>query len=243
MAKTAAALVVGNEILTGKVEEQNVAFLARALFSAGVTLRRVVVCPDEIDVIVRDLNELRATHDAVVTSGGIGPTHDDVTVDAVAAAFGVPLARSAEVEQMIRRYWGDRTTEHHLRMANVPEGAELVRNAEVPWPTLVMDNVFVLPGVPEIFQLKLGIILARLRGDAPFTTHAVYTRCDEGTIADLLARLAADYPDVTIGSYLKWRDPDYKLKLTFDGSDAARVMRAADALVAAIPGGDLVRRE
>ncbi len=243
MAQTAAALIIGNEILTGKIQDQNVSYLARELFELGVTLRRVVVCPDEVDVIVRDLDDLRGTHDVVFTSGGIGPTHDDVTLVAVAKALGRKLIRSQEIELMIRRFFGDGTTEGHLRMADVPEGAALVRSGDAPWPTVAVDNVYVFPGVPEIFRMKFPMLKDRLRADAPFVSRAIYTGADEFEIADALGRVAAEHPNVTIGSYLRWREPDYRVKLTFDGRDPDAVERAFTAMRDAIPPDKLVRTE
>jgi molybdenum cofactor synthesis domain-containing protein len=243
MPRTAAALVIGNEILTGKIEEANVAFLAKELFALGVSLRRVVVCPDEVDVIVRDLDALRTAHDVVFTSGGVGPTHDDVTLEAVAKALGRRIVRSAEIEAMIRSYFGERTTEGHLRMADVPEGASLVRTGAMPWPTVEIENIYVFPGVPEVFRAKLPVLRDRLRADAPFHSRALYTTSDEFDIAAPLADVARAHPTVTIGSYLRWRETNYKVKLTFDGSDAAEVDRAFEAMRAAIAPDALVRVE
>ena len=135
MSRSAAALIIGNEILSGKIVDTNTTFLARMLFDLGIELRRVVVCPDEIDTIAADLSVLRATHDLVFTSGGVGPTHDDVTIEGVAASFDRPVVRSEAVENMIRHYYGDRATEAHFRMANMPEGAEMIRSSTAPWPT------------------------------------------------------------------------------------------------------------
>lgn len=241
MPKTAAALIIGNEILTGKVQEENVAFLARELFGLGVVLRRVIVCPDEMDDIVADLNELRRRHDLVVTSGGVGPTHDDITIDAVARAFGRDVVRSAEVEALIRHHYGDRVTAGHLRMANMPEGAQLVRSPELPWPTIHLENVYVLPGVPAIFRRKFDAIRPRLGGEIPFVSRAVYTLCDEGEVAALLQRLTVEHPEVAIGSYPRFRDPEYRVKITFDGRDPAVVDAAADAFVTALDPAKLVR--
>jgi molybdenum cofactor synthesis domain-containing protein len=241
MARTAAALIIGNELLTGKVQDQNLHFLARELFALGVSLRRVIVCPDEMDTIVADLDALRRTHDYVFTSGGIGPTHDDITVEAVARTFGRQVGRSPEVETMIRKFYGDRVTEAHLRLADVPEGAQLIRNASVPWPTVLIENVYVMPGVPEIFQLKFAVLRESLATDQPFVSDAVYTQCDEGELAALLQRLTREHPDVTIGSYPRWRDPDYRVKLTFDGTDPEAVHRATDALVESLPADKVVR--
>lgn len=240
MARTAAALIIGNEILTGKVQEQNVAFLAKELFALGVELRRVIVCPDVIETIVADLDALRSAHDVVFTSGGVGPTHDDVTIAAIARAFGRRVVRAAEVEALIRRYYGDRCTEEHLRMADMPEGAELVKNAEMPWPTVLVGNVYVMPGVPEIFRAKFPVLRERLREGTPFVSRAVYTKLDEGALAAVLDRIAAEHADVAIGSYLEWGEVRYKVKLTFDGKDKAAVDRAADALLAALPQDQIV---
>lgn len=244
--RTAAVLVIGNEILTGKVEEANVAHLARMLFGLGVELRRVIVCPDEIETIAADVNALRAEHDLLFTSGGVGPTHDDVTIEAIAHAFGRKVVRSGEVERLIREYHAKRdmpVTDAHLRLANVVEGARLVRNATVAWPTIVVENVFVLPGVPEIFKLKLEQLRDELATDEVFVGEAVYTRCDEGDIAALLHDLAHAHPNVTIGSYLKWRSEDYRVKITFDGRSVDEVRAAADAFVEAIGEEMFVRRE
>jgi molybdenum cofactor synthesis domain-containing protein len=241
--RTAAMLVIGNEVLTGKVTEKNVAILAKVLFELGIALRRVVICVDEIDVIARDLNELRASHDMVFTSGGVGPTHDDVTVDGVAAAFERKVVRSAEVESLIRRYHeakGEPVTDAHLRMANVFEGCRLLREAALPWPTLVLDNVYVLPGVPQIFEMKLGVLREELDEGEHFTSEAVYTQLDEGTIAQTLYDLTRDFPGVLIGSYLAFRETAYRVKVTFDGRDAERVHAAAEALRKTLPAESLV---
>ena len=136
MPRNAAALIIGNEILTGKIPEGNLHVLARELRLLGIELRRAIVCPDEIEVIADDLTALRDSHDHVFTSGGVGPTPDDVTLPAVARSFGCPLVRSPLIEGLIRGYWGDRVTEGHLRMADVPEGAELLSNPEVIWPVV-----------------------------------------------------------------------------------------------------------
>ncbi len=238
---TAAALVIGNEILSGKIEEANVALLARALRRLGVVLRRVVVVMDEVDVIAREVRELSAAHDWLFTSGGVGPTHDDVTVEAVAAAFGVPVVSAPEMETMLRAHYGERVTEGHLRMALVPQGAALEATPEITWPTIRMGNTWLLPGIPEVFRMKLEVVTAHLRKAAPsqaFVTHAVYVKMDEGVLKPLLDRVVADYPDVGVGSYPKWLDPAYKTKLTFDGRDEARVLAARDAFVALLPSGE-----
>jgi molybdenum cofactor synthesis domain-containing protein len=243
MPRTAAALIIGNEILSGKIADTNTTFLARMLFDLGIELRRVVVCPDEIETIGSDLSELRASHDIVFTSGGVGPTHDDVTIDGVAESFGRPVVRSVGTEKMIRHYYGDRATEAHFRMANMPEGAEIIRSSDAPWPTVVIENVFVLPGVPEIFELKLADLRKRLDEGCAFHSQAIYTMSDEGEIAALLERIAEDFTGVMVGSYVNLQAEDYRTKLTFDGSNPEAVAKAADMLVAELDAKVFVRRE
>ncbi|UQA62664.1 competence/damage-inducible protein A [Polyangium aurulentum] len=241
--RTAAALIIGNELLTGKIADANVLVLARALRLLGVQLKRVVMVLDDIDVIAQEVRALSSSHDWLFTSGGVGPTHDDVTIDAVALAFGAKVISSAPMEQMLRDAYGDKLTEGHLLMARIPEGARLASNAKMPWPTVVMKNVWVLPGVPEIFQAKLPLIRDELGADQPFVSHAVFTTLDEGTLKPMLDSVVAAHPDIEIGSYPRWSGLEYRTKLTFDGLDPARVQAARDAFAASLPEGAVVRVE
>lgn len=242
MSRTAAALVVGNEILAGKIEDTNSRLLARTLFELGIAFRRVVVCPDELDRITRDVRELADAHDFVFTSGGVGPTHDDITIDGVAAAFGREVVQSPEIARMVREHYGDKLTPAHLRMAHMPAGATLLRSGKLAWPTIVCENVYVLPGVPQIFAMKLDGLRELLDDGARFWNETVYTLCDEGEIADLLTELSVTYAEITVGSYLVFDEPDYRVRLTFDGSDPGRVKSAADDFVAGLAEGRLVKR-
>lgn len=241
--RTAAALVIGNELLTGKIQDANVAVLARDLFGLGVVLRRVIFCPDEVDVICRDLDALRRDHDYVFTSGGVGPTHDDVTMEAVAQAFHQRLVSSPEIEELLREYFGERCTERHLRMAELPEGAQLVTASTGRWPVVKVGNVFVLPGLPEIFRRKLPILREHLGGGVPFISKAVATRGDEGEIADLLERISDDHPAVSIGSYPRWGDDLVRVVVTFDGREPEAVDRAMAALIDALPRDQIIDSE
>ena len=243
VAVRAAFLVIGNEILTGKVVEENVPFLAKELFALGVTLARIVVCEDDEAVIAADVRALRESHDVVFTSGGVGPTHDDVTIPAVARSFGRPIVRDPALEQRIRDHFGPRTTDGHLRMAEMPEGGELVQSESMSWPVLRVENVWVLPGVPQIFRMKFEVVRARLGRADPFQTRAVFTSCDEGEIAALLASVEARFDGIRIGSYPKLGDPEYTVKVTVDGRDAAQVDRALDALLGALAHDRIVRVE
>lgn len=235
---TAAALVIGNEILSGKVEEANVAPLARLFRELGVSLRRVVTVLDDVDGIAREVAALSASHDWLVTSGGVGPTHDDVTVEGVAKAFGVPVVSDPDLEARIRAHWGSRCTEGHLRMALVPQGAVLEGEGDVRIPTVRLGNTWLLPGVPEIFRAKLPVVGSRIGAGRAFVSRAVYVQLDEGELKELLDRVVAAFADVEIGSYPKWLDPTYKTKLTFDSRDPARAAAAQAAFCAGLPAGE-----
>jgi molybdopterin-biosynthesis enzyme MoeA-like protein len=236
--KTAAALVIGNELLSGKVEEANVHVLARALWTLGIELRRVVLVLDDLDVIAREVAELARAHDWLFTSGGVGPTHDDVTVSGVARAFGVPVVEDPTLAKMLRDHYGDRITPGHLQMALVPEGSTLETHDTVRWPTIRIRNTWLMPGVPEIFRMKLAAVVQHLGGGVGFVSRAVFTKMDEGDLKALLDQVVARFPDVGVGSYPKWQDPSYKTKLTFDGRDPARVDAARDAFLALLPAGE-----
>ncbi|MBX3233043.1 MAG: competence/damage-inducible protein A [Labilithrix sp.] len=237
--KTAAVLVIGNELLSGKIEEANVVVLARALRGLGIELRRVVMVLDDVEVIAREVKELAAAHDWLVTSGGVGPTHDDVTVQAVAQAFGRKVVQDPTLASMLRDHYKERITDGHLQMALVPEGASLETHENIRWPTIRIENTWLLPGVPEIFRMKLAVVTNRIgEGCAGFLSRAVYTKMDEGDLKPLLDAVVDRFPDVGVGSYPKWQDPSYKTKLTFDGRDPLRVDAARDAFLAMLPPGE-----
>ncbi len=235
---TAAALIIGNELLSGKVEEANLVVLARTLRTLGIRLQRVVMVEDTVDVIAREVRILSETYDWLFTSGGVGPTHDDVTIEAVAKAFGVAVVSSQEMEAMLRAHYKSACTEGHLRMALMPEGAVLEVTDEIRWPTVRMNNTWVMPGIPEIFRMKLPVIIERVGRGRAYVSRAVYTKMDEGDLKPLLDAVVAAFPDVDVGSYPTWQSDKYKTKLTFDGQDELRVDAARDAFVASLPEGE-----
>lgn len=240
---TAAALVIGNELLSGKVEEANVNVLARTLRGLGIELRRVVMILDDVEEIAREVKALASAHEWLFTSGGVGPTHDDVTVLGVAKAFGVEAVEDPVLRAMLREHYKERCTEGHLRMALVPDGATLESSDEIRWPTIRFRNVWLMPGVPEIFRMKLPVIVGRIDTGTSFVSRAVFTKMDEGDLKPLLDAVVERFPDIGVGSYPKWQDPTYRTKLTFDGRDAARVDEARDAFVALLPEGEPQRLE
>lgn len=238
MSRTAAALIIGNEILSGKIQETNLVELARALRELGIDLKRVVVVTDDPVVIAKEVTALAATHDLLFTSGGVGPTHDDVTMAGIASAFGVPVVTHPTLEEMLRRHFGAKINDNHLRLALVPEGARLVSKPDSLWPVTVLENVWILPGIPEVFRKKLDIVREHLGGDTPYLSRAVYTKLDEADLAPMLNEVVAKFPDVDVGSYPAWTDKKYRTKLTFDGKDAAGIGRAVEAFLALLPEGE-----
>jgi molybdenum cofactor synthesis domain-containing protein len=235
--RTAAALIIGNEILTGKIADKNLGVLAKTLRQIGVRLERAVTVLDDVEGIAGDVRALASRYTHVFTSGGVGPTHDDLTIDAVARAFDREVVVSPELEALIRKAYGERLREGHLWMARVPAGARLVSTAEVPWPTVVVENVWVLPGVPEIFALKMRQVAEVVGVGVPFVTLAVYSTLDEGHLKPFLDEVVERFPDVDVGSYPRWTDPVVRTKLTFDGRDPVRCGEARDAFLARLPDG------
>lgn len=244
---TAALLLIGNELLSGKVQEANLSELAKLLRRLGVDFRRSVMVQDDIQTIVDEVRQLRTTHDWVFTSGGVGPTHDDVTIEAVAKAFDRRVVLDPTLEAQIRSHYGDRVRDGHLRMALVPEGCALEVTDDVPWPVVRIENTWVLPGVPEAFRRKLDVIekvWSDVAGSsAPFLSRAVFVKLDEGELMPLLEKVVTQYPAIGVGSYPKWFDPSYKTKLTFDGKNRAELDEAFNAFLALLPPDEPQRTE
>jgi len=236
-ARTAAAIIIGNEILSGKIADQNLAVLARVLRRLGVVLTRAVTIPDELDTIVHEVKGAAGTHTWVFTSGGVGPTHDDLTIEGVATAFGASVVTSAELDAKIRAAYGERMKEAHLLMARIPEGARLIQSPEIPWPAVLMRNVWVLPGVPEIFSLKMKLVESVVEASEPFESLEVFTTLDEGNLKPFLDRVVQAHPLVDVGSYPRWTDPVVRTKLTFDGKDRAACELAREDFVQSLPDG------
>lgn len=243
LVQRAAALIVGNELLSGKVAEANLVELARTLRSLGITLERVVVLPDTLPILAAEILSLSRSHDVLFTSGGVGPTHDDLTIAAVAAAFETTVVEDPTLRALILAAYRERASETHFRMALVPSGAELASGPDGTWPIAVMQNVWILPGVPEVFREKLLVVRSFLRGPSPFHSRAVFTRQEEPLIALSLDEVVRKHPEVDIGSYPRWFEPSYKTKITLDARDAERVEAALSELLALLPAESIVRVE
>jgi molybdenum cofactor synthesis domain-containing protein len=239
MAKTAGILLVGNEILSGKIIDANAAFLCRELRPLGVDVRRITVVPDEVELIAAEVAAFSREFDVVFTSGGVGPTHDDVTIEGVARGMGVPVVRHPRLTGLLERHFGDRLNKAHLKMAEVPEGAELVGET-LRFPSIQMKNVYVLPGVPEIFREKFNALRDRFR-DEPFHLKNVFVSIGEGTLADYLNGLLRDFSALLLGSYPEFNNPDYRVKVTLESRDRDYMERALAEFLKRLPAGALVR--
>lgn len=239
--RSAAVLLIGNELLSGKTQDQNLAPLATTLRGLGIPIHRVVVLADEIGSLAREIRSLSETYDVVFTSGGVGPTHDDVTVDAVATAFGVSVCQSLELESLLRDVYGDNCEPAHLRMARVPEGSELLAGTDLKWPSVMMRNVWLLPGIPELFRMKIVAIREHLRGERRIFERVLFLRLDELDAKSFLDTVVLEHSGVEVGSYPKWFDEQYRTKVTFDGESEQAVEAACAQLEALLPPGSSFR--
>ncbi|MFQ5565263.1 MAG: competence/damage-inducible protein A [Paracoccaceae bacterium] len=233
---TAAMLVIGDEILSGRTRDANAHHLAGVMTEIGVRLVEIRVVPDDHDAIAGAVNEMRGRVDYLFTSGGIGPTHDDITADCVAAAFGVGIGVRADARAILERHYGAtgrELNEARLRMARIPEGAELIENPLSHAPGFILGNVHVMAGVPEIFRVMLEGLRPLLKGGAPLISHAFRVEAPEGDLAGPLGALAEAHPGVSMGSYPFYRKgPGAALILR--SADRAALARAADALRAVL---------
>ncbi|GAO02773.1 molybdopterin-binding protein [Anaeromyxobacter sp. PSR-1] len=243
---TAALVVVGNEVLSAKVQDENGPFTARRLRELGVELVTIRTVRDRVDEVSAAVAALHPEVDWVFTSGGVGPTHDDITVRAVAEALGRPMHRSPALVETIRAlhrraHPGAEPPEAALRMADVPEGTKLL--GDEGYPTLALENVVMLPGVPQFYRHQFERI-AHLLQAPPFRLACVYLSAGEGEIAPALDAVAAAHPAVEIGSYPRFdAGADHRVKVTLEAKDAARVEAALRALLAALPAGSILRTE
>jgi len=238
---TACVLIIGNEILSGRTQDENLAFLARGLNEIGIRMREARVIPDDAEVIVNTVNEVRRQFDYIFTTGGIGPTHDDITSACIAEAFAVPLIVHPEARRLLESHYPPgMLNEARLRMAQVPEGASLLRNPISHAPGFQIGNVYVLPGVPQIMQAIFSELRPRLKGGAKWLSRSVSCALGEGALAKDLGELQARYPDLEIGSYPYFRRSDFGVTLVLRGTDRARLIEATEALSEIIRalGGD-----
>jgi molybdenum cofactor synthesis domain-containing protein len=232
---TAAMLVIGDEILSGRTQDTNLNYLARFLGTLGIDLKEARVVPDVQSEIVAAVNALRMKHDYVFTTGGIGPTHDDITADAIAKAFNASIDYNPEALTLIgARYKPGEFNEMRKRMARIPQGATLIRNSVSAAPGFQIENVFVMAGVPMIMRAMLEDVGPRLKRGRPVHTSTVTAPVAEGRIAAALARIQDAHGSVAIGSYPFYREDGFGTQLVVRGREAAEVAAAADAIEQAL---------
>ena len=244
---TAALLVIGDEILSGRTQDKNIAQVAAWLNRQGIRLEEVRVVPDDQQRIADAVNALRSTYDYVLTTGGIGPTHDDITVDSIAAAFGVPVVIDPEARRILEAHYETRggMTDARLRMARVPEGAELIPNPLSGAPGVKMQNVYILAGVPSIAANMLEALEGKLEGGRPMVSVTVGAYAAESDVADLLRETEAAHSGVAIGSYPFFKEGRYGANFVMrsdDGDLATQTAmdlqrRLVDAGIEPVPGG------
>ncbi len=230
---TAALLVIGDEILSGRTKDKNIGAVADRMTEIGIRLREVRVVADEESDIVAAVNALRARYTYVFTTGGIGPTHDDITADSIAKAFGVPIGvdpRARAVMQASCDARGVELTPARLRMARIPEGAELVDNPISIAPGFMLGNVVVMAGIPDIMQVMLDAVTPQLRTGARLLSESIQIRQPESAIADLFAEHQRLYPDVAMGSYPAMRDGKPTVDLVLRATDPDRLGHALATL-------------
>ena len=230
---TAALLVIGDEILSGRTADRNINYVAGHMTRVGIRLKEVRVVPDEEDAIVGAVNELRARYTYLFTTGGIGPTHDDITADAVAKALGVGIGHDERALALLHAFFAKRKLEPtpaRLRMARIPHGASLIRNAISVAPGFRFGNVIVLAGVPEVMQVMLDDITPQLDTGAVMQTTTIKLNRAEGEVADIFAAHQKTFPDVTMGSYPSFSDGRISTQLVLRSIDSKRLSAATSAL-------------
>lgn len=231
---TAALIIIGDEILSGRTQDANLAYLAKWLNVQGIRLKQVRVVADEMDAIAEAINALRGKYDYVFTTGGIGPTHDDITVDAIAAALGVGVVIHPEARAILAGYYKDKLTDARLRMARVPEGASLLENARTGAPGIRIGNIFIMAGVPVITQGMLASLDGKLEGGAPVLSRSVGAWTAESRVAELLGAVEKAHDGLQIGSYPFWRDGRTGANFVLRATDPHLLAVAVTALIEAL---------
>jgi molybdenum cofactor synthesis domain-containing protein len=230
---TAALLVIGDEILSGRTQDRNVAQVATWMNRQGIRLEEVRIVPDRGERIAAAVNDLRRTHDYLFTTGGIGPTHDDITIDSIAAAVGVPVVIHPEARRMLESYYAARNvelTEARLRMARVPQGAELIPNLTGGPPGVRFANIFVLAGIPNVAAAMLEALDGKLQGGRPVVSVTVGAYAAESEVADILRDTESAFDGVAIGSYPFFRNGRHGANFVVRSEDGALAERCAEEL-------------
>ncbi|MFH1809018.1 MAG: molybdopterin-binding protein [Pseudomonadota bacterium] len=239
--RTAAILVIGDEVLSGKTHDCNSHWLAGELYALGVALERVVVIPDLVAEIGRSVAALSEAHDVVFTSGGVGPTHDDLTYAGIARGFSRALVRNEALVERMRVHYRDTLNEARLRMADIPEPDELCFENGMVTPVVRVHNVYILPGVPVLFRQLFGGLRERFRRQAMYLGQ-LFTKQPEGDIADLMTCVVEAHPAVRVGSYPHLGDEAFRVKITVESTDESAARAALESIAAGLDPLALVER-
>lgn len=240
--RTAGIIIIGDEILSGKVQDSNSFYLASELRKLGVNLMRISVIPDDTEIIGNETVEFSKHYDFVFTSGGVGPTHDDVTMEGIAKGFSVRLIKNPQIEGYFRSKYGKPLNAAILKMAGVPEGAEIIDFADMSFPLVLYRNIFIFPGIPEYLRNKFSLIKERFRSSV-FHLRRLFLDAKESDIAEILNAVVAESREVSFGSYPILGNPEYKIIVTAESKSGDALNRAVDELIRRIPGDIVVRVE
>ena len=228
---TAGVIIIGNEVLSGRTQDTNLVYMGKQLDALGIKIMEARVIPDIEQTIINTVNQFRETYTYVFTTGGIGPTHDDITSSAIAKTFNVTLEKNAEAVRLLEKYYeSGGINEARMKMAHIPEGANLIDNPLSGAPGFQMENVFVMAGVPAIMRLMFDGIIDRLTGGDPIITINVATNIGEGVFAEDLSRLQDEYPDISIGSYPYFRNRKLGVNLVMRSTNVNRLEELKEKL-------------
>ncbi|MBL6709184.1 MAG: competence/damage-inducible protein A [Pseudomonadales bacterium] len=234
-AVTASVIIIGNEILSGRTQDINLNHIASTLGGWGIQVHHARVIPDDEDIIVNTINEVRTSYDYVFTTGGIGPTHDDITAVCIAKAFDVPVIQHPDIAERIRqRPAPDDIMASRLLMARVPQGAALIDNPSGGPQGFAMENVYVMAGIPRVMQAMLSTLEGKLKSGFIVRSQTIRAYTGESSIADALARIQSDFPSVDIGSYPFLREERYGTHLVIRGADTSVLATVADSVMDAV---------
>lgn len=240
--RTAGIIIIGDEILSGKVHDSNSFFLASELRKLGVNLKRILVIPDDPELIGREAAVFSEQYDLVFTSGGVGPTHDDVTMEGIAKGFTVKLMRHPQLENYFRAKYGQQMNDALLKMAEVPEGAEIIDLGNMSFPLVLYRNIFIFPGIPEYLRNKFSQIRERFRSSS-FHLRRLFLNADESDIAAILNTIVAENREVSFGSYPILGNAEYKIIVTAESKSEDALSKAMEKVLGKIPGEIVVRVE
>jgi molybdenum cofactor synthesis domain-containing protein len=240
--RTAGIIIIGNEILSGKVHDSNSFYLASELRKLGIDLMRISVIPDDVEIIGSEASAFSRQYDFVLTSGGVGPTHDDVTMEGIAKGFALRMIRHPQLEDYFRSKYSGQMNDAILKMTEVPEGAEIIDPGNMSFPLVVYRNIFIFPGIPEYLRNKFSLIKERFRSSA-FHLRRLFLDARESDIAEILNTVVRESGDVSFGSYPILGNPEYKIIVTAESKSEAALNSAVEKLLSRIPGDIVVRVE